>query len=52
MRKAKLSVHKSDVQSIIRAYSIEVPANSLDDLAEVSVLTTSVRPTKSYDLTS
>jgi hypothetical protein len=36
MRKAKLSVHKSDVQSIIRAFSIEVPANSLDDLAEVS----------------
>ncbi|ORY49288.1 hypothetical protein BCR35DRAFT_310807 [Leucosporidium creatinivorum] len=34
MRKAKLSVHKSDVQSIIRAFSIEVPANSLDDLAE------------------
>lgn len=36
MRKAKLSVHKSDVQAVLRAFSIEVPANSLDELAEVS----------------
>lgn len=35
MRKAKLSVHKGDVQSVLRAFSIEVPANSLADLEEV-----------------
>lgn len=35
MRKAKLSVHKSDVQAVLRAYSIEVAASSEDDLAEV-----------------
>lgn len=37
MRKAKVSVHRADVQRVLSAYSIEVPANSVDDLAEVSV---------------
>lgn len=36
MRKAKLSVHSADVKKVLSQFSIEVPANSLDDLAEVS----------------
>ncbi|GAA5883510.1 hypothetical protein JCM16303_005454 [Sporobolomyces ruberrimus] len=34
MRKAKLSVHSADVKKVLSQFSIEVPANSLDDLAE------------------
>jgi hypothetical protein len=37
MRKAKLSVHKTDVVAVCRAFSLEVPAGSLEDLAEVSL---------------
>ncbi|KAK4047983.1 hypothetical protein OIV83_005017 [Microbotryomycetes sp. JL201] len=33
---AKLSVHKADVQKVLRIYSIEVPANSLADLEEAN----------------
>ncbi|MBW0481628.1 hypothetical protein O181_021343 [Austropuccinia psidii MF-1] len=39
MRKAKLSVHKADVKSVLRQFSIEVPAGSLDDLNEESIVT-------------
>ncbi|KAM0787897.1 hypothetical protein ACM66B_003946 [Microbotryomycetes sp. NB124-2] len=39
MRKAKLSVHKADVQNVLRIYSIEVPANSLADLEEGPIVT-------------
>lgn len=35
LRKAKLSVHAADVKRVISVFSLEVPANSLDDLAEV-----------------
>jgi len=35
LRKAKLSVHAADVKRVLSVYSLEVPANSLDDLAEV-----------------
>ncbi|KAM0750912.1 ADF-like domain-containing protein [Meredithblackwellia eburnea MCA 4105] len=34
MRKAKLSVHAANVKEVLRAYSIDVPASSLDDLDE------------------
>lgn len=36
MRKAKLSVHATDVKKVLAAYSIDVAASSPDDLAEVS----------------
>ena len=36
MRKAKTSVHGADVKTVLRAFSIEVPASSLEDLEEVS----------------
>ncbi|KAK4053212.1 hypothetical protein OIO90_003986 [Microbotryomycetes sp. JL221] len=39
MRKAKLSVHKADVQNVLRIFSIEVPANSLNDLDEGPIVT-------------
>lgn len=35
MRKAKLSVHAADVKRVLSAYSIDVPASSVEDLAEV-----------------
>ncbi|KAK4700016.1 hypothetical protein P7C70_g6235, partial [Phenoliferia sp. Uapishka_3] len=35
MRKAKISVQSSDVKQVLRAYSIDVPASSLEDLDEV-----------------
>jgi len=38
MRKAKLSVHKADVKSVLRQFSIEVPASSTDDLNEESIV--------------
>lgn len=38
MRKAKLSVHKADVKSVLRQFSIEVPAGSTDDLNEKSIV--------------
>lgn len=31
----QVSVHKNDVTSVIRTYSIEVPASSVEDLKEV-----------------
>ncbi|GAA5960061.1 hypothetical protein JCM3765_006151 [Sporobolomyces pararoseus] len=34
MRKAKLSVHSADVKKVLSQFSIEVPANSLEDLNE------------------
>lgn len=36
MRKAKLSVHSADVKKVLSQFSIEVPANSIEDLNEVS----------------
>ncbi|GAA5940383.1 hypothetical protein JCM10213_007518 [Rhodosporidiobolus nylandii] len=39
MRKAKLSVHAGDVKNVLRSYSIDVPASSLDDLAEDPIVT-------------
>ena len=38
MRKAKLGVHSGDVQQVLRAYSIAVPASTLDDLAEQPIV--------------
>ncbi|PLW10577.1 hypothetical protein PCANC_18873 [Puccinia coronata f. sp. avenae] len=38
MRKAKLSVHKADVKSVLRQFSIEVPASSEEDLNEDSIV--------------
>lgn len=35
MRKAKLSVHATDVKKVLAAYSIDVAASSQEDLAEV-----------------
>ncbi|GAA5829542.1 hypothetical protein JCM3766R1_001217 [Sporobolomyces carnicolor] len=34
MRKAKLSVHSADVKKVLSQFSIEVPANSIEDLNE------------------
>ncbi|KAI0052137.1 ADF-like domain-containing protein [Auriscalpium vulgare] len=34
MRKAKISVHAADVKSVLRVFSIEVPARDKDDLKE------------------
>ncbi|BGP24564.1 hypothetical protein JCM10295v2_003482 [Rhodotorula toruloides] len=38
MRKAKLSVHAADVKRVLSAYSIDVPASSVDDLAEAPIV--------------
>lgn len=38
MRKAKLSVHTADVKTVLRQFSIEVPANSFDDLNEEDIV--------------
>merc|ERR1712093_67081 len=38
LRKAKLSVHAADVKRVISVFSLEVPANSLDDLAEEPIV--------------
>ncbi|WAR53487.1 hypothetical protein PtB15_2B918 [Puccinia triticina] len=38
MRKAKLSVHRADVKSVLRQFSIEVPASSTEDLNEDSIV--------------
>ncbi|GAA5842561.1 hypothetical protein JCM9279_003619 [Rhodotorula babjevae] len=38
LRKAKLSVHAADVKRVLSVYSLEVPANSLDDLAEEPIV--------------
>jgi len=35
MRRAKISVHSADVKNVLRSFSIEVPANSIDELQEV-----------------
>ena len=34
MRKAKLSVHISDVKSVIKSFAVEVSASSLDELKD------------------
>ncbi|SGY43943.1 BQ5605_C001g00088 [Microbotryum silenes-dioicae] len=39
MRKAKISVHKSEVQKALRAFSIEVQAENEDDLDEGPIVT-------------
>lgn len=36
MRRAKVSVHAADVKNVIRSYSIEVSAENIGDLDEVS----------------
>ncbi|KAL7422231.1 hypothetical protein Q5752_002877 [Cryptotrichosporon argae] len=38
MRRAKVSVHLSDVKSIIRSYSIEISASNANDLKEDEVV--------------
>ncbi|KAH9899353.1 hypothetical protein C8Q73DRAFT_787239 [Cubamyces lactineus] len=38
MRKAKISVHTADVKSVLRVYSIEVPAREKDDLKEEPIV--------------
>ncbi|BGP02681.1 hypothetical protein RTBOTA2_002449 [Rhodotorula toruloides] len=38
MRKAKLSVHAADVKRVLSAYSIDVPASSVEDLAEAPIV--------------
>ncbi|BGP40018.1 hypothetical protein JCM10450v2_003998 [Rhodotorula kratochvilovae] len=38
LRKAKLSVHAADVKRVLSAYSLDVPASSLDDLAEEPIV--------------
>lgn len=40
MRKAKLSVHGSDVKNVLRAFSLQVAAGDLEDLEEVSYFIT------------
>ncbi|GAA5978710.1 hypothetical protein JCM11641_006150 [Rhodosporidiobolus odoratus] len=39
MRRAKLSVHAADVKKVLRAYSIDVPASSAEDLAQDPIVT-------------
>ncbi|KAH9855338.1 actin depolymerizing protein [Lenzites betulinus] len=38
MRKAKISVHSADVKSVLRVYSVEVPAREKDDLKEEPIV--------------
>jgi len=38
MRKAKISVHLADVKTVLRVYSIEVPAEKKDDLNEEPIV--------------
>jgi len=38
MRKAKISVHAADVKTVLRVYSIEVPAKEKDDLKEDPII--------------
>ena len=38
MRKARISVQSADVKNVLRQFSIEVPASSLEDLDEVRFL--------------
>ncbi|KAI0656885.1 actin depolymerizing protein [Cubamyces menziesii] len=38
MRKAKISVHTADVKSVLRVYSMEVPAREKDDLKEEPII--------------
>jgi len=38
MRKAKISVHTTDVKGVLRVYSIEVAAREKDDLNEDPII--------------
>jgi hypothetical protein len=38
MRKAKLSVHISEVKDVIKVFAIEIPASDADDLEEADIL--------------
>lgn len=38
MRRAKISVHAADVKNVLRSFSIEVPAGSVEDLQEVRLI--------------
>ncbi|KAJ3415504.1 hypothetical protein HDV05_004706 [Chytridiales sp. JEL 0842] len=38
MRKAKLSVHIADVKKVLKSFSVEVSASSLDDLKDKDVI--------------
>jgi hypothetical protein len=38
MRKARVSVHAADVKRVLRSYSIDVPASSVDDLDEKALV--------------
>lgn len=38
MRKAKISVHVADVKSVLRVFSVEVPAREKDDLKEEPIV--------------
>ncbi|KAI9346396.1 Cep120 protein-domain-containing protein [Zopfochytrium polystomum] len=39
MRKAKLSVHIANVKTVLKSFSVEISASSLDDLVESEVIT-------------
>lgn len=39
MRKAKISVHASDVKNVLRTFSVEWPANTLADVNEDAIVT-------------
>ncbi|KAJ1555022.1 hypothetical protein HK405_003438, partial [Cladochytrium tenue] len=39
MRKAKISVHIADVKSVLKSFSVEIPASSLEDLDGEEVVT-------------
>lgn len=51
MRRAKVSVHSSDVKNVIRSYSIEVSAENTDDLKEVSHRYAGLRGSEAAKLT-
>ncbi|KAI1788632.1 actin depolymerizing protein [Ganoderma leucocontextum] len=38
MRKAKISVHTADVKTVLRVYTMEVPAREKDDLTEDPII--------------
>ncbi|KAJ1549392.1 hypothetical protein HK405_004191 [Cladochytrium tenue] len=39
MRKAKISVHIADVKAVLKSFSVEIPASSLEDLDGEEVVT-------------
>ncbi|KAI5453913.1 hypothetical protein NCC49_004908 [Naganishia albida] len=49
MRRAKVSVHAADVKSVIRSFSMEIKASSLDELKEDTVVNQLRRLGANYD---